>query len=92
MIKRLDNENAQPSTFRAKNWVETNDQLHGTCNTNSEVKFKTTMLKLTLRNYSDTYVLAKTAIAVARQGADAAGKETDRSSWQVTFENCATTK
>ena len=50
------------------------------------------MLKLTLRNYSDTYVLAKTAIAVARQGADAAGKETDRSSWQVTFENCATTK
>ena len=50
------------------------------------------MLKLKLRNYSDTYVLVKTAITVARQGADAAGKEVDRNSRQVTFENCATTK
>ena len=92
MIKLLHNENAQPSTFRTKNRVETNDQLRGTYNTNSEVKFKTTMLKLKLRNYSDTYVLVKTAITVARQGADAAGKEVDRNSRQVTFENCATTK
>ena len=44
--------------------------LHGTYDTNSEVKFKTIILKLKLQNYSDTYVLVKTAITVARQGAD----------------------
>ena len=44
--------------------------LHGTYDTNSEVKFKTIILKLKLQNYSDTYVPVKTAITVARQGAD----------------------
>ena len=50
------------------------------------------MLKLKLRNYSDAYVLVKATITVARQGADASGIETDKNSWQVIFENCATIK
>ena len=36
----------KPSKFRTKNLVEINDKSRGTCNVNSQVKFKTTMLKL----------------------------------------------
>ena len=35
----------QPSKFRTKNWVEINDESRGTYNVNSQIKFKTTMLK-----------------------------------------------
>ena len=36
----------QPSKFRAKNWVEINDESSGTYNVNSQIKFKSTMLNL----------------------------------------------
>ena len=42
----LDNTSNQPFKFKAKNWVEANDELRGTYNTNSQIKFKTTMLGL----------------------------------------------
>ena len=38
----------QPSKFRTKNWVEINDESRGTYNNNSQIKFKTTMLKSSL--------------------------------------------
>ena len=38
----------QPSKFRTKNWVEINDESRGTYNVNSQIKFKTTMLKSSL--------------------------------------------
>ena len=66
--------------------------MHGIYKFNSETKFKITMLKVKLRNYSDAYVLLKATITVARKGADASGIETDKNSWQVIFENCAITK
>ena len=53
MINLLDNKSNQPSKFRTKNWVEINDDSHRTCNTNSQIKFKTSVLKLSLHNYSD---------------------------------------
>ena len=31
----------QPSKFRARNWVEINDDSRGMYNTNSQIKFKT---------------------------------------------------
>ena len=40
-----DDESNQPSKFRTKNWVETNGESRGTYNVNSQIKFKTTMLK-----------------------------------------------
>ena len=33
-------------------------------NTNSQINFKTTMVKLCLRYYSDAYILAKESISV----------------------------
>ena len=43
-----DNKSNQPSKFRTKNWVEINDESRGTYNVNSQIKFKTTMLKSSL--------------------------------------------
>ena len=40
-------------------------------NTNSDIRFKTTMLKSSLCDYSDAYILIKGTIAIAGAGADA---------------------
>ena len=37
----LNNTLNQPSKFRTKNWVEMNDDTHGTDNTDSQIRFKT---------------------------------------------------
>ena len=52
-INLLDNTSNQPSKFRTKNWVEINNHARGICNTNSQMKFKTSMLKSSLCDYSD---------------------------------------
>ena len=41
----VDGASNQPSKFRTKNWVEINDESRATYNVNSQIKFKTTMLK-----------------------------------------------
>ena len=53
IIKFLDNMPNQPSKFRTKNWVEINNDARGTCNTKSQIKFKASMLKSSLLDYSD---------------------------------------
>ena len=55
----------QPSKFRIKIWVEINDYSRWTLNTNSPIKIKTTMLKSSLCDYSDLYILIKRIISVA---------------------------
>ena len=45
IINFLDNTPNQPSKFRRKNWVEINDDAHVMYNTNSQIKFKTSLLK-----------------------------------------------
>ena len=49
----------QPSKFRTENWVEINYDSFGMCNTNSQTKFKTSMLKSSLWDYSDVYIFVK---------------------------------
>ena len=39
-----DNTPNQPTKFRTRYWVEINDVTRGTYNSNSEIKFKTSML------------------------------------------------
>ena len=48
IISLLENVSNQPSRSRTKNWVKINDESRGTYNTNSQIKFKTTMLKFSL--------------------------------------------
>ena len=50
--------------------AEVKDNPHGMYNTNSEIKFKVTMLKSNLWDYSNTYILVLGTITVVGQGAD----------------------
>ena len=84
----LDNTSNESSKFRTKNWVEINDS-RGTYNTNSQIKLKDSMLKSSLRYYSDVYILVKWRITITRAGADAAARETDERNKEVIFKNCA---
>ena len=45
-------------------WIEINDDSHRTYNTKSWIKLKITMLKSSLRDYSDTCILPKRTISV----------------------------
>ena len=83
----IDDASNQPSKFRTKNWVEINDESRGTYNVNSQIKFKTAMLKSSLCDYSDAYIIVKGAITVNNTaGAGAAANNTNKN---VIFKNCA---
>ena len=45
IINLLDNTPNHLSKFRSKKWVKINYDARGTYNTNSQIKFKTSMLK-----------------------------------------------
>ena len=71
-INLLQNTPNQPSTFRTKRWVEVNDESHGTYNVNSQIKFRTSMLRSNLCDYSDVYTLVSATIKVPNTGTAAA--------------------
>ena len=48
VAKLIDDASNQQSKFRTKNWVEINYESRGTYNVNSQIKFKTAMLKSSL--------------------------------------------
>ena len=75
----LDNASNQPSKFRTKNWVKINYGSRGTYNTNKQFKFKTAMLKSSLCDYSDAYILVKETVTVPdTSAADAATNNTNK--------------
>ena len=61
----LDNTPNKLTKFRTKNWVEINNDLRGTYNSNSQIKSKTSMLRSSLCDYSDAYILMSQTITVA---------------------------
>ena len=75
----LDNKATQPSKFRTKNWVEINDDRWGTYSTNNQIRFKITILKSSLGNYSHAYILVKETITVAHtSGKDTSANNTNK--------------
>ena len=83
----LDSKSNQSSEFRTKNWVEINDESRGTYSVNRQINFKTSMLRSSLCDYSDAYILVKGNISVnntADVGADA-----NNTNKKVIFKNCA---
>ena len=83
----IDDTSNQPSKFRTRNWVEINDESKGAYNVNSQIKFKTTMLKSSLCDYSDAYILVKGTISANNTAdADANANNTNK---KLIFKNCA---
>ena len=83
----LDKYIKQWSKFRTKKWVDLNDESRETCNTNSQIKFKTTIVKSSLCDYSDAYILVKGTIAIPNTAV--ADVDASNANEKVIFKNCA---
>ena len=85
----IDHTSNQSSKFRTRNWVEINDESRRAYKVNSQIKFKTTMLKSSLCDYSDAYILVKGTVSVNNTAtADAAANNTNK---KIIFKSCAFT-
>ena len=82
----LGNTSDQLSKFRTKNWIKINDQSVGVYNNN---RFKPTMLKSSLCNYSDANILVKGRITITGAGVAPAARWEDGKNKGVIFKNCA---
>ena len=87
IVNLLDSASNQPSKFRTKNWVEINDNSRGTYGVNKQNKFKTSMLRSSLCDYSDAYILVKGNISVNNTAG--AGANANNTNKKVIFKNCA---
>ena len=83
----LDNASNQTSKLRTKSWVEINDESRRNYPANKQIKFKTSMLRSSVCEYSDAYILVKGNISVINNAAvDADANNTNQ---KVIFTNCA---
>ena len=80
-------ESNQPSKFRTRNWVKTNDEIRGEYSPNKQIRFKAAMLRSSLCDYSDAYILVKGNITVNNTAAD--GAAANNTNKKVIFKNCA---
>ena len=60
----LDNTPDQPTKFKTKNSAEINDNSRGTFNANSQNNCKTSLLRSSLCDYVDAYILESGTITV----------------------------
>ena len=87
IVNLLNDESNKPSKFKTRNWVEINDEARGTYSPNKQIKFKTSMLRSSLCDYSDAYILVKGNITVNNTAAD--GAAANNTNKKVIFKNCA---
>ena len=88
IVNLIDNNASnQRSKFKTRNWIEINDESRGAYNVNSQIKFKTTMLKSSLCDYSDAYILVKGTISVNNTAAQ--GAAANNTNKKIIFKNCA---
>ena len=66
--------------------VEINDDIRGACSPNKQIRFKTAMLRSSLCDYSDAYILVKGNISVNNTAASAAAANDINE--KVIFKNC----
>ena len=88
IINLSDNTQIEPSKFKTRNWVKINDESRGTYNKDNS-KFKTSMFRSNLCDYSDVYILAGGTITTDGVGADDNAKQANERNKRVIFKNCA---
>ena len=66
----LGNTSAKAPRFIIKKWIEIYDQFRETCNTNKQIRFKTSMLSSDLCDCSDAYIVVKGTITVSATDVD----------------------
>ena len=88
IVNLLDSASNKPSKFRTRNRVEINDDIRGAYSPNKQIRFKTAMLRSSLCDYSDAYILVKGNITVNNTAADGAAAANNTNK-KVIFKNCA---
>ena len=83
----LDSALNKASKFRTRNRVKINDDVRSAYSPNKQIRFKTTMLRYSLYDYSDAYILVKGNISVNNTAAAAA--DPNNRNKKVIFKNCA---
>ena len=83
----VDNASNQPSKFRTKNRVEINGESRGTYSVNRQIDFRTSMLRYSLCDYSDAYILVKGNITFNNTAA--ADADVNNTNKKEIFNNCA---
>ena len=84
-----DNESEKLSKFVTREYVRVNS-LSNTYNENKSIRFKTSMLRSNLCNYSDAYILVKGTITVTARGANnGANNIRDKKNRPLTLKNNA---
>ena len=82
VISLLDDTTNQLSKFRTRNWAEINDESKGRYD-NSNIRFKTSMIRWNLCDYSDSYIRVKGARTVPNT--EAAGTAVNNTNKKVMF-------
>ena len=71
----LGNTSDKVPRFITKKWIKVHDQSRETHNTNTQIRFKTSMLRSDVCNYSDAYIVVKGKITVTNPNKDAYDKK-----------------
>ena len=87
ILNLLNDESSEPSKFRTKNWVEINDDVRCVYSPNKQIRFKTSMLRSSLCDYSEAHILVKGNITVNNTTTD--GAATNNTNKKVIFKNFA---
>ena len=64
IINLLENAPNQPCKFKTKNRIEITDDIRCAYSTNKQIRFKTAMLRSSLCDFGDAYILVKGNIVV----------------------------
>ena len=83
----LNNGSNKPSKLRTRNWFEINDEARGTYSHNKQIKFRTSMLRSSLCDYSDAYIFLKGNVTVNNTADD--GAPANNTNKKVIFKSCA---
>ena len=84
----LGNTQNEPAKFRTRNLVEIIDESRGSYGEDNQIKFKTSMIRSNLADYSDAYILVSGALTIDGEDDDAVKREDERYKG-VIFKNCA---
>ena len=77
IIHLLGNAPTQPSKFNTRNWVEINDESPGKYKKGNQITFKTSVLRSSLCDYSDQYILVSGTTTITEAGTDNVAKQTN---------------
>ena len=84
IIHLLDNTPNLPSKYKTRNCVEINYVSRGMYNGHNQIRFKTSMLRSSICDYSDAFILVKRTITVG----PATAAVPNNANKNVIFKNC----